>query len=444
MSRHVVVGVALLTGCAWSNSLYQARLLSARAMEAEREHRPAEAQQLWGQVGVKADSAYARAPYGRRGTEALWLAGHAAVRTDDCSRAIPRLQGAMSAPPTAPWRQQVLLELAACEEPLGGPTAASLYTTLIASSTDSAIRRHARLRLGHTLVMREEWAAVLTALAADDTLPARLDRAMAFAGVGRPDLAIAELSRPLAASDTSVQWLGYVAALAGRNTASTDALLDRLLAFANVSAEVKSRWLLEGARSALPFDAAAADHRLERLAARPGGSAVAEGRLLQQQLTLVRSSTLPALRVAVDTLLHGDVSDDGFGARLVADLLRIARQLIVRNDATPPGAVAGDLTMFGLAELARDSLGSPRLGGWFFNRLEQDWPRSPFVAKALMARALAEPDSSADFVRRLQRLADNPYVAAANGNVAGMLRVTQLEDSLGRFVDRMWLGRPNR
>ena len=444
MRMRAVIPLLVVGACAWSNSLYQARLLSGNAVQAERERRPAEAQQLWGQVMVKADSAYARDPQGMRGAEALWLAGHAAAKINDCPHAIPRLQSAMSAGFSAPWRQQLLFELALCEEPLGGPTAASLYATLIASTNDPLIARRARLRLGHALIIREDWSGALAILAGDDTLPARLDRATAFAAVGRTDQALLELARPLAEADTSVRWLGLVEAFAAHPGRAADALLDRLLAFPNVGVELKSRWLLEGARTALAVDPAAADRRLQLLATRGSGGATVEGRVLQQQLMLTRSTTLPALRRAVDSLSRIELSDDGGGVRVLADLLRVARQLINRSDAISSGSVAGDLAMFGLAAQAHDSLGAPRLSAWFFQRLEREWPQSAYLAKAMLARAPNEPDSTDAILARARRLSTNPYVSAANGDVAGMVRVTQLEDSLGRYVDRMWAGRPER
>src|ERR1019366_5150292 len=59
VKRVVLVGAALLVACTWSNSLYQARLLSNNALRAEREKQPGQAQRLWGQVIAPAESAYA-------------------------------------------------------------------------------------------------------------------------------------------------------------------------------------------------------------------------------------------------------------------------------------------------------------------------------------------------------------------------------------------------
>ena len=242
----------------------------------------------------------------------------------------------------------------------------------------------------------------------------------------------------------SSRWLPLIDALAAHHSAAADALLDRLVSFTNVSGELPSAWLLAGARAALRFDPAAADRRLRRLAARPPGPASAEGRLLEQQLLITRATTIAALRVAVDSAARSNLSDDGPGARAIGDLLRMSRTLLARNDATAPGGLNGDLVKFGLAEFARNSLDAPGLGAWCFARLEQQWSASPYVAKALIARGPLEPDSSAALLMRLRGMTGNPYVAAANGDAMARVRVTQLEDSLGRFVDRMWSARPGR
>jgi hypothetical protein len=440
----VPLALVLLAGCAWSNSLYQARLLSGNATTAEREHRTGEAQALWGQVIVKADSAYARDPGGRRGAEALWLSGHAASRTRDCSRAIPKLQGAMTAVSNAPWREEMLFELAECEEASGGPTAASLYATLAASSHDPATLRRARIREGHALVARGDWQAALDVLAGEDTLPARLDRAMADAQLDNGGQALVELRVPLLAADTSVHWLDYIEALSLHHAATADSLLDRVLAFPSVSPQRRAAWLLASARDALDRDPAAADRRLRRLAAMPASLPVTQGRLLQEQLRVRRATTPDQLRGATDSLSRVPATEDVAGDRIIAGVVRMSRQLLDRNQQTAAGSDGGDLAVFGIAEAARDSLHAPQLGAWFFGRIERDWPHSPYVAKAIMARGALEPDSAVALLARVQALTDNPYVAAANGEIAGRLRVTRLEDSLGRYIGRMWSTRANR
>ncbi|MGH7592311.1 MAG: tetratricopeptide repeat protein, partial [Gemmatimonadales bacterium] len=271
MNRLGFAGLAVLAGCTWSNSLYQARHLTGDALRAEREQRPGEAQQLWGQVVLKADSAYARSPHGARGAEALWLAGNAEARGNNCAQAVPYLERSLFSGPRAPWTQQLLLVLGRCDETIGGPTAASVYDMLLSHTTDAVVRRQARLRRGHVLVLQGQWSQGAAALAGDDTLPARLDRAMALAELGRVDQALTDLGPSLAAADTSVRWINYVEVFATHDSRGADQLLARLLAFPGVTDEQRSAWLLAAAQAATRFDPAAADRRLNQLAARPRG-----------------------------------------------------------------------------------------------------------------------------------------------------------------------------
>lgn len=441
MKRLILAGTGLLVACSWSNSLYQARLLSKNAISAERDKQPGQARLLWGQVIDKAQVAYTRAPGGARGAEALWLAGHAAARTGDCLRAVPALQGALSLATHQPWEQALLLDLGACDETLGSAAAAPVYAMLVALTTDPAIRHQARTRQGHVLVLHEDWDLALAALAGEDSPSARLDRATAFAQLGRTDEALAELSPALAAADTSVPWTGYVETFAVHNSAAADALLDRVIAFPTLSAARRSGLILAAAQAALVFDPAAADRRLRRLDPRSGGVAASAGRLLQLQLRLTRPTSPSELRGPADSIAAIDLSDAGFGARRVSELARFATLLLSMNDSIAAGAPRGDMTVFALGELARDSLGAPRLGGWFFARVERDWPQSPYAAKAILARVPLEPDSADALVARAGRLTGNPYVAAANGDLASRLELPRLEDSLSRFIVRLWLAR---
>jgi hypothetical protein len=164
--------------------------------------------------------------------------------------------------------------------------------------------------------------------------------------------------------------------------------------------------------------------------------------LLQLQLRLTRPTTPAALRGPVDSISAIDLADGGIVAGRLGDLVRFARQLLSKNDSTAAGAPRGDLTMFALGELARDSVGSPRLGGWFFARLERDWPQSPYVGKALIARIPLEPDSADALLARVRALTSNPYVTTAAGDAAGRGQLPRLEDSLSRFIARLWAAKP--
>jgi hypothetical protein len=437
VKRLALTGLALIAGCAWSNSnsMYQARHLTRDALRAERDKRPGEASQLWGVVVFKAESAYARSPRGARGAEALWLAGNAEAHNNNCGRAASYLERSLFSGPSAPWTEQLLLTLGRCQEANQGPTAASIYGMLLAQATDPGVRRQARLRQGHVLVLQQHWAEGAAALEGDDTLPARLDRAMALAQLGRTDEALAALAPLLAAADTSIRWINYVDIFAARNSAATDQLLSRLFAFPNVTDEQRSAWLLAAVQLAVGFDPGAADRRLNQLASRPRGRAVTEGQMIRMQRRIVGATSIPALRGVLDSLRQGgELPEGSLEATRVAALQRSGQRLVSSNDSTRAGAPAGDLAMFALAEFARDTFASPRLAAWLLARLERDWPQSPYLPKALLARAALEPDSAATLRERVERYAANPYVAAARGDRGGQARVAQLEDSLGRYI----------
>jgi len=442
VTRLAVACIALLGGCAWSNSLYQARHSARDAARAEREARPGEAQAAWTSVVLHADSAYARSPRGKRGAEALWLAGHASVRLNDCARAVPTLEAALFALGNAPWRSQLLLELGQCDEATRSASASSVYAMLIGSTSDPVIQRQARIRQGHVLTLESRWADALAVLDNEDTIPARLDRAMALAQLGRTDRALQDLEPSLAASDTTVRWLNYVEAFAPHGTEATDSLLARLLAFPNAREVQRAEWLFAGARAALTADPAAADRRLRQLALRTPGRWVTEGAMLQVELRITRATSPATVRNVLDSLRRGPELPEGLAAMRLNRLQQGALQVLGPNDSTRAGAAGGDLVMFALAEYARDSLGAPRLAGWFFGRLERDWPASPYVPKALLARSMLEPDSSATFIARVRRQSGSPYLTAAEGDVAGAMRRSRLEDSLGKFITAFWIRRP--
>jgi hypothetical protein len=424
--------------------LYQARQNTRDAVRAERDKRPGEAAQLWGTVVVKAESAYARSPRGARGAEALWLAGNASAHTNNCARAASYLERSLFSGPNAPWTEQLLLELGRCEEAIQGPTAASVYGMLLARATNPEVRRQARLRRGRVLVQQGHWAEGAAVLEGDDTLPARLDRAMARAQLGRTDQALVDLAPPLAAADTSIRWINYVDVFAAHNSAAADRLLVNLFAFPNVGDEQRSAWLLAAVQSAMAFDPAAADRRLSQLVTRPPGHAMSEGKLIRIQRQIVGATTIPRLRLLLDSLRHAaELPEGSLEATRASAMERNGQRLVSGNDSTRAGAPVGDLAMFALAEFARDSFASPRLAGWLFSRLERDWPQSPYLPKALLARAALEPDSAATLLARVQlRYSASPYVAAANGNRGGQARVVQLEDSLGKFIRALGTGLP--
>ncbi len=437
MTRAAPLLVALLVGCAWSNSLYQARSLSNEAARDEREHRPGDAQSLWGQVTVKAESAYARSPHGQRGAEALWLVGHGQARSGDCLQGAPSLQRALLVDPDAPWRQELLLELAQCQTTNRDPAAVSTFAALIRHVTDSAIRRAAHLREGHLLVQLGQWREALAVLEHDDTMPARFDRATALAELGETGPALAELHPALAAGDTTVHWDTYVEIFAAHGTGGTDSLLTQLSTLPHVTVTTRGAWLLAAGTASADRDTVASNRWLRQLAALPGDHdrSVVDGAMLRLQLGMTRARSLAQLARALDTVrAAGALPLGSLVAARVEDIARVARFVVASNDSIQDGAPLGDLRLLLLAGFTRDSLDSPAISSEMLGRLERGWPQSPYLGKALLARISLQPDSAVALVDRFRQLTGNAYVDATSGDVGARLRVAHLEDSLGEFA----------
>ncbi|MBA2291551.1 MAG: hypothetical protein H0W15_03745, partial [Gemmatimonadales bacterium] len=108
-------------------------------------------------------------------------------------------------------------------------------------------------------------------------------------------------------------------------------------------------------------------------------------------------------------------TDDGSTAGQFAVLGRLAEGLRAQHDSLIPGSPLGDMLTFIHGEIARDSLRAPALASYFFSRLERDWPLSPYLAKALLARIALEPDSADVLRERVVSLVESPYLAYIEG-----------------------------
>lgn len=432
MIRRWVVLLALLVGCTWSNSRYQARSLSGAAARAERGGRLAEADGLWNQAAVKAESALARSPRGMNGAEARWLLGRALARANDCDRGRPYLENSLADAPHAKWREPLQLELARCVETVDTVLAAELFAGL-STSRDAATRQEAREHAGRDLVATARPEAALTMLAGATSPSSRLDRAVALAMLGHPDSALQDVAPLLDQSDVTPEWNRLLTVLAQQHSDAVDRLLVMLTEMPNQSPQELNDWRLAALRGTSLDDTIAFRRRLAQLQAGRPGAALQRGRVVAAERAASRAGSLAeAVRlrdsIAPLPVPTGDAVALQEWNRLKFLLGRVADE----SAAAVPGQPDGDLVHFALAELARDSLDAPALSSSLFSRIEAGWPNSPYLPKALLARIWFEPDSAAVLRQRAATFPTSPYLAYLAGRDTPQYQ--QLEDSLGTFV----------
>jgi hypothetical protein len=424
----VVLLCCLAAACSWSNSLYQARAVSAEALRYEREESPGEAENAWGRAAVKAESAYARGPEGAEGAEALWLGGRAYARSRDCVRATKALEASLVQMSNAAWREPLLYELARCRDALQDPGAAALYVQL-AMSSDTAMRHKAQRLAGAALVRNRQWEEALHQLQDVEGPQARVSRAVALAALGRTEAAVAEVRPLLITADTTLDFTPLVEIVASQSSARADSLLIALYASPLRTADLETRWLLAAVQGELRHNPANADLRLAQLLSHPSNPSVRTGQVLAADRMVARSESPNGLLSRLDSL--SGVADEGLPQLRAAELRRIGNALFEEERATSTGAPRGDLTLFALAEVARDSLNAAQLSAWLFARLEHDWPQSAYLPKSLLARMPLLPDSVEALQARLMALPPNPYLAYLHG--AQDEHFIRLEDSMRVF-----------
>ena len=433
--RRLAWALLLLAGCTWSNSLYQARRLSNSAAKAEREERSFDAGSIWGQVAVKAESAYARNAGGAAGAEALWLRGRALAHLGDCPGAIPLLERSRFAPEAGAWRDPLILELGRCRVLGEDPEGALATLEPLLTSDDPALRREAGLLIGRALADAGRWREAADRLADDESLDGRWQRAIALAELGRGAEALEVVAPRLAANDSIPDWARLLRALAREELPVADRLVDALMNFPRQGDTARARWLLAtatGARRTAPVESR---RRLEAVLALGATPSAPLARLTLVEQLIEEVTDEASLRRVLGVLRdhgRGDVTT----AFTVARYARFGERLLADLDSIPPGAAEGDLAMWFDAALARDSLASVPLADWILQRLERGWPASPYLPKVLLARIAMRPDSAEALRGRLAALGDSEYLAYLRGTETA--RFAALEDSLGFYLDGRW------
>jgi tetratricopeptide (TPR) repeat protein len=413
--------------------MYNANRLVNQAEKAEREGRSFEADGLWAQAAVRAESVLVHHPKSKWADDAMVLRGKAYKNRGDCPTAIPSLREAIYTSPDPVLVEQAALLLGECHLEMGNFLAAEEVLHRALGSGDSLTRRRARLSQAEALTWAGRHEAALSIYRDIDDSTSDQTRILALGGGGSLPHAAALADSLMARNDSTVEWDSLLAIVGRRDLLAASALTDRLIQNPDLNSEVRARWLLEDGQRLLQVDTARAKERLSAASGK-GDERTEAGS--QARLTLARLQLARVRAVGEFDSLEPSLTElrelgrsGGFRAgRLLTEIERVRRA-----DSVGPDTPQGDLEVFLAAERTRDALGAPALASRLFQRLVETWPESPYAPKAVLALADLQPVlAPALHHLLLAGYAESPYVAVLSGEDLPAYR--SLEDSLRSFA----------
>jgi len=419
-----LVAVALtLSGCAYYNAMWSAERSAGEARRLEARGREAEARTRWALAAVKAESVVTHHPRSRWADDALVLQGEALARAGSCRTAAAPIAKALAAVTDEALRERAALAAADCALLTGQPADAERALAEALASNDAGRRSRAEYLAGRASVSRSDYDGAVAHFRRSREPAALPARARALLAAGQPEAAGAALDTLAAENrfnrDDWTQLLDGLASAGGVAAAST--ALDRLLARARVpTADGVALLIADGDRRLVRGDLDGAAGRYRQAAAMPAGDD-GVARVRGQRVLAARAATRDDLGPVVAELTH--IVGGGAGA---ADA-RTLRDLVSRVSAIPESPGTG----FRLAELARDSLGAPRLAGQLFLDLATTDTGSIFAPKALVAALPLLPERHDSIIDVLDRVyTASPYTRALRGDASPAFAAA--EDSLAR------------
>lgn len=438
-----VLAALLLGGCVYYNGMYNTKRLAGSARQAERDGRPFEANNLWGQVITRADSLVVRHPRSKYVEQALVYKGIALARLDQCPAAVAPLARASVLELEGEIAEEAALALGRCQLELGDPGAASLAFARVAESHDQVRRREARVQSARALRLTGRPAEALAALEGVDDPRVPQERLLSLAAADRRDEVLALADTLLARNDSARVWDSVVNVVGRANPPVASALVDRLGSRPSATPALQARRLLDDANRLEATDSAAAGERLAQAARIGAGTESgdrAELRLFRRRV--IRTASPAELPGLLDSLqrLSGERSTVLAEAQSLAGTIAAVRLAV---DSSGPDVPQGDLRLFLAAESARDTLRAPALASALFRRLVDTWPDSPYAPKALLAGQSLDPAWGEQARWLLDgRYWASPYVAFVRGEVPVGYR--ELEDSLQSYALKLAAGQVRR
>lgn len=430
-----VLCACLVVGCAYFNSLYNARRAFEEAQAARLQDRPLDAASGYREAIDKAARSYRSDETGRWADDALYIMGRAYFHSGDWARSQAALERLLAISSDSSLR-------AGARVHLGGVALATGRRDLgmrllgdgLEQVPDATLRAEAHLWRARVAFdagrAREGWSGLDRSAEASRELrvPVALERLMRGLENDQYDHARAGAAAVLE-EGSGEAWADTIFVAAER--AST--LWGAAPAAAMLAAPERSGWT-PAARNRVRLEQA-------RLLARAGDTVAASemaGEVARGDERTAREARIALARWRLNTVDRLEEFEEVrailFPAIALSEALRLIDFMEHVGLFVERAATAGDhLALFAGAELARDSLGSPRLARQLFTLYADRDRGSAWEAKALMAaRDLTDDaDEREALAARLNRLDDNIYVQASEGAVARPADYVVLEGRLG-------------
>lgn len=413
----LVGAAAILSGCTYYNTLYNAERLYREAERHRRAGRDSLAVPLYRDVVRRTAEAYRARPNDERAPRLLLLLARARLQVGELGAARSALEEAARTARERGLRSEIGVDLALVEARLGQEDAATVRLDSVLA--DTALGSDAR---GRALLLR---GALSAAAGGSSRVWSDLDSAASAPGlaaeVGLERLALSvrrgelERARDAAAALLAVPEAGErLDTVTSLGRAAAERWGPRVAAQLFAAADT-SRWVppargrirLERARLLFAAGDTAAAIAVARAVTAERGEAGAEARLALADWRLRGARDLGAAAAVRGILLPAAAHPEV--ARRLGALAQLERLAGLGLDEP--------LGWFAAAELARDRLGAPVLARGLFLAYADFDSSAPWAAKALLAALdVSADESDREWLRgRLEAHRDSPYVLAARG-----------------------------
>ncbi|MGI9079107.1 MAG: hypothetical protein ACR2G6_17525 [Gemmatimonadaceae bacterium] len=425
-----LLALTLVAGCAYFNGIYNARQAEKRGdKESDRGHEAAAAG-FYGTAAAKAETVLVRHSKSGWSDDALFLAGRGWALSNQCDRAVPRLEAFLALPSRRnDAHERASLALGMCRARLGQHASARGVLAPLLRSRNRKITNDAAVWAARASMALGENDSALVYLRAASASSAEWELATAYLAQQRFAVAESLLIRRAERGDYRPDILSAMSELwrAGRN----DAVLRLAAAYANSRARRVDKARIHLAAGDLLIaqgqDSGASAQFISSLRLGRDSLPAREASARLTLLSLGTLATLPDLEAAINR--SRDAAQGTALQRRLEQNLVFVKILDARTDYTGS-------SLFLAGEVARDSLGAREYAHAAFKRIAATIPNAPVAPKGLLAAAALRPDSAETYTARLrEQYANSPYVLELEGRDNALLGAVRAAETL---LQREW------